>query len=274
MKNNRFLLILLLIICLLIFFLIMAGYTEKGFINYEQYKKIKNKIINYQITKNQLINKLGEPKYDLYVELLEYNFYSNVLVYETRRSDLSKLLIILRVREDDGNKIDPNITFLNDEKDMLWPGFGTTLEDIIHFGREKSEKKVKINSLIKSCEEIITYINTYSGDYTREVQGKLLNDRYLSNVKSYKNVKKGYLIIVFNWESSQPINACFIVRLFDRNGNYLSHFLTKEVFRLFPLKTVGNRVIIDEINPFVLTYNINSIVLPEVKYLEFGLIVL
>lgn len=273
MKNNRFLLILLLIICLLCFFLTIVGYTEKEFINYEQYKKIKNKIINYQITKNQLINELGEPKYDLYVELPEYNFYSNVLVYETRRSDLSKLLIILRVREDDGNKIDPNITFLNDEKDMLWPGFEMTLEDVVRVGREKSDKMENINSLTKSCEEIITYINTYSGDYTREVQGKLLNDRYLSNVKSYKNVEKGYLIIVFNWESNQPITANFLVRLFDYNGNYLSHFLTEEVFRLFPLKTVGNQIIIDGKNPFVLTYNINSIVLPEIKYLEFGLII-
>lgn len=273
MKNNRLLLILLLIICLLFFFLTIVGYVEKEFIDYEQYEKIKNNIINYQITKNQLINELGEPKYDLYVELPEYNFYPNILVYETRRSDLSKLLIILRVREDDGNKIDPNIAFLNDEKDMLWPGFEMTLEDIIRLGREKSEKMENINSLTKSCEEIITYINTYSGDYTREVQGKLLNDRYLSNVKSYKNIKKGYLIIVFNWKSSQPINACFIVRLFDRNGNYLSHFLTKEIFRLFPLKTVGNQIIIDEKNPFVLTYNINSIVLPEIKYLEFGLII-
>ena len=273
MKNNRFLLILLLTICLLYFFLIIVGYTEKEFINYDQYKKIKNKIINYQITKNQLINELGEPKHDLYVELPEYNFYSNVLVYETRRSDLSKLLIILRVREDDGNKIDPNITFLNDEKDMLWPGFGMTLEDIIRLGREKSEKMSEVNSLTKSCEEIITYINTYSEDYTREMQGEMLNNRYLSNVTSYKNIRKGYLIIVFNWESNSPISARFLVRLFDRNGNYLSHFLTEEIFRLFPLKTVGNQVIIDAINPFVLTYNINSIVLPEIKYLEFGLIV-
>ena len=80
MKNNRFLLKLLLAICLLCFFLTIIGYTEKEFINYEQYEKIKNKIINYQITKSQLINELGEPKYDLYVELPEYNFYSNVLM--------------------------------------------------------------------------------------------------------------------------------------------------------------------------------------------------
>jgi len=273
MKNNRFLLILLITICLVCFFLTISGYTKKDIISYDQYKKVKNKILEYQITKNQLINELGDPKYDLYIELPEYNFYSNVLVYETRRPDSSKLLIILRVREDDGNKIDPNISFLNDEKDMLWPGFEMTLEDVVRVGREKSDKMENINSLTKSCEEIITYINTYSGDYTREVQGKLLNDRYLSNVKSYKNVKKGYLVIVFNWESNQPITANFLVRIFDYNGNYLSHFLTEEVFRLFPLKTVGNQIIIDGKNPFVLTYNINSIVLPEIKYLEFGLII-
>ena len=273
MKNNRFLLILLITICLVCFFLTISGYTKKDIISYDQYKKVKNKILEYQITKKQLIKEIGEPKHDLYIELPEYNFYPNVLVYETRRPDSSKLLIILRVREDDGNKIDPNITFLNDEKDMLWPGFEMTLEDILQLGREKSEKIENINSLTKSCEEIITYINTYSGDYTSEVQGKLLNDRYLSNVKSYKNLKKGYLIIVFNWKSNQPITANFLVRLFDYNGNYLSHFLTEEIFRLFPLKTVGNQIIIDEKNPFVLVHNINSIILPKIKYLEFGLIV-
>lgn len=269
MKNNRFLLILLLTICLLYFFLIIVGHTEKGFINYEQYKKIENKIINYQITKNQLINELGEPKYDLFVELPEYNFYSNVLVYETRRSDLSKLLIVLRVREDDGNKINSNINYLENEKDMLWPGFGMTLEDIIRLGlgRGKSEKMANIISLTKSCEEIITYVNTNSGDYTRDFQGEIFNKKFLSNVKSYKNIKEGYLIIVFDWKSHNPMAAHFLVRLFDRNGNYLSHFLTEDLFRLFPLK------MIDAINPFVLTYSINSIVLPEIKYLEFGLLV-
>ena len=273
MKNNRFLLMLLLIICLLCFFIVIVGYTEKGFIKYEQYKNLENEIINYQITKTQLINRLGDPKYDLFVELPKYNFYSNVLVYETRRSDLSKLLIILSVREDDGNKISGNINYLKDEKDMLWPGFEMTLEDIIRLGREKSERMANINSLTKSFEEITTYINTNSGDDFSDIQGEILNKEYLSNVKSYKNIKKGYLIIVFDWISNSPITACFIVRLFDRNGNYLSHFLTEEIFRLFPLKTVGNQVIIDAVNPSVLTYNINSIVLPEIKYLEFGLIV-
>jgi len=273
MKNNRFLLIFLLTICLLFFFLIIVGYTEKGLIKYEQYKKIENEIINYQITKNQLVNKLGEPKYDLLVDLPEYNFSSNVLVYETSRPDSSRVLIILIVREDDNNKISSNISYLEDEKDMLWPGFEMTLEDVIRVGREKLDKMENISSLTKSCEEIITYINTYSEDYTREFQGNLLNDRYLSNVKSYKNVKKGYLVIVFNWESNEPLNANFLVRLFDYNGNHLSHFLTEKIPRLFPLKTVGNSVIISEINPFFLAYNINSIVLPEIKYLEFGLII-
>lgn len=267
MKNNRFLLILLLTMCLLYFFLIIVGYTEKGFINYEQYKKIENEIINYQFTKNQLINELGEPKYNLYVELPEYNFYSNVLVYETRRSDSSKLLIILRVREDDGNKINPNINYLEDEKDMLWPGWEMTLEDIILLGREESEKMAKINSLIKSSEEIITYINTNSGDYT------FLNKTYLSNVKSYKNIKEGYLIIRFNLKSGIPITVHFLVRLFDRNGNYLSHFTTDMIFRLFPSEMVGNQIN-DAKNPFTLIYGINSIVLPEIKYVEFGFLII
>jgi len=30
---------------------------------------------------------------------------------------------------------------------------------------------------------------------------------------------------------------------------------------------------VDEINPLVLVYNINFILLPEIKYLEFGLII-
>jgi len=271
MKNNRFLLILLLTICLLCFFLIIVGYTEKGFINYEQYKKIEKEIINYQITKNQLINKLGEPKYDLFIELPGYNFYPNILVYETRQSDLSSLLIVLRVKEDEGNKIDPNVDYLKDEKDVFFfrPDFGMELEVFIDLGRGRSEKMADINSLTKSCEEIITDINTSTGDDYMDIQGEILNKKYLSIVKSYKNIKKGYLIIVFNLLKYTPITASFLIRLFDRNGNYLSHFPTEEIFRLF--QTVGSGI--DEINPLVLVYNINSIVLPEIKYLEFGLII-
>ena len=271
MKNNRFLLILLLIICLLNFFLIMVGYTEKGFINYEQYKKIEKEIINYQITKNQLINKLGEPKYDLFIELPGYNFYPNILVYETRQSDLSSLLIVLRVKEDEGNIIDPNVAYLKDEKDVFFfrPNFGMELEVFINLGRGRSEKMADINSLTKSCEEIITYINTSTGDDCMDIQGEILNKKYLSIVKSYKNIKKGYLIIVFNLLKNTPITASFLIRLFDLNGNYLSHFTTEEIFRLF--RTMGSGV--DEVNPLVLVYNINSILLPEIKYLEFGLII-
>jgi len=276
MKNNRFLLILLLTICLLCFFLIMVGYTEKGFINYEQYKIIEKEIINYQITKNQLINKLGEPKYDFYTSLPDYKLFSNVLVYETRQSDLSKLFIVLRVKEDDGNKIDPNINYLKDEKDILWPGieYGMTLQDFILLGagREESEKKTDINSLIKSCEEIKTSINTSTGDPDLDSGGNYLNNMCLSSVTSYKNIKEGYLIIVFDLKSNSQIGSSFLIRFFDRNGIYLNHFLTEEIFRLFPL-TVENFGVLDKLNPFVLTYNINSIVLPEIKYLEFGCIV-
>ena len=272
MKNNRFLSIFLLTICLLCFFLIIVGYTEKGFINIEKYKKIEKEIINYQITKNQLINKLGEPKYDLFVELPKYNFYSNVLVYETSRPDSSRLLIILSVREDDGNKIDSNINYLEDEKDMLWPGFEMTLEDVIRLGNKKSD----IISLTKSCEEIITHINTSTGDPSMDSGGKYLNDMCLSNVTSYKNIKGGYLIIVFDLKSNSPIGANFLIRLFDRNGNYLSHFSTEEIYLLFPyfarLTTGNNQDVIDKMNPFVLAYNVNSIILPEIKYLEFGFI--
>jgi hypothetical protein len=246
-----------------------VGCAEKGFINIEKYKKIENKIRNYQFTKEQLINELGEPKYDLFVDLPKHNFHSNILVYETKRSDLSKLLIILRVREDDGKTISANIDYLNDEKDMFWPGWEMTLEDIILLGREESEKMAKINSLIKSSEKIITDINTSSGehDYT------FLNKTYLSNVKSYKNIKEGCLIIRFNLKSGIPISLHFLVRLFDRNGNYLSHFTTDMIFSLFPSDIVENQIN-DAKNPFTLIYNINSIVLPEIKYIEFGFIII
>lgn len=271
MKNNRFLLIFLLTICLLYFFLIIVGHAEKGFINYEKYKKIENKITNYQITKNQLVNKLGAPKYDLFLELPGYNFYPNILVYETRQSDLSTLLIVLRVKEDEGNKIDPNVSYLKDEKDVFFlrPDFGMELESFIAQGRGRSEKIIEINSLTKSCEEIITYINTSTGDDYMDIQGEILNKKYLSIVKSYKNLEKGYLIIVFNLLKYTPITASFLIRLFDRNGNYLNHFATEEIFRLF--QTAGSGI--EEINPLILVYNINSILLPEIKYLEFGLII-
>ena len=271
MKNNRLLLVLLITICLLCFFLIMLGYTEKGLINYEQYKKIEKDIINYQITKNQLVNKLGAPKYDLFLELPGYNFYPNILVYETRQSDLSSLLIVLRVKEDEGNKIDPNVSYLKDEKDVFFlrPDFGMELESFIAQGRGRSEKIIEINSLTKSCEKIITYINTSTGDDYMDIQGEILNKKYLSIVKSYKNIEKGYLIIVFNLLKYTPITASFLIRLFDRNGNYLNHFTTEEIFRLF--QTAGSGI--EEINPLILVYNINSILLPEIKYLEFGLII-
>jgi hypothetical protein len=273
MKYKNSLSTILSIIIFSLFLLIITGCTKNNnSSNYDKYKEIEKDIIGYQITRTELINKLGKPKYNLHVNLPEHNFYTNILVYEITKNDSSKSLVILKVREDDNNKIDPNIKVLNNEQDMLWPGFNMTLEDAIQIENRHSEKMEKINSSIASSEEIITSINTVSSDYHRELQGNLLNEKYISNLKAYKNVEEGFLLILFDWGRGGPINASFLIRLFDHNGNYLDSMYTKEMYNLFSIKNIGNTNVLDEENPLSLIADINSIILPEVKYLEFGIL--
>ena len=272
MKYKKLSLIFLIPIILSLSLVLMTGCTKNNSTNYDKYKEIEKDIIDYQITQTELINKLGNPKYNLHVNLPEHNFYTNILVYEITKKDSSKSLVILKVREDDGNKIDPNIKVLNNEQSMLWPGFNMTLEDAIQIENQYSEKIEKINSAIASCEEIITSINTVSSDYHRELQGNLLNEKYISNLKAYKNVKEGYLLILFDWGRGGPLNTSFLIRLFDHNGNYLDSIHTKEMYNLFSIKNIGSTNVLDEENPLSLIADINSVILPEIKYLEFGIL--
>lgn len=55
----------------------------------------------------------------------------------------------------------------------------------------------------------------------------------LSNLEVTKNVNSGILNIKVRIDHPQCAKCAFIVRLFDKNGNYLAHFMTENLLHLF-----------------------------------------
>ena len=102
----------------------------------------------------------------------------------------------------------------------------------------------------------------------------MFNEKYVKSLEIYKNADKGEISIVFEMDESiiYP-SGKFLIRIFDKNGNYLTHFTTEEFFRLFEMTNPGvgktSKFIIN--NPVMLSYNMNTLILKEAKYAEFGI---
>ena len=60
-----------------------------------------------------------------------------------------------------------------------------------------------------------------------ESNDQLWTDRIITDLKIWKNIKDGKILLRFKC-INHPM-YCFMVRLFDENGNYLSHFVTERL---------------------------------------------
>lgn len=116
---------------------------------------------------------------------------------------------------------------------------------------------------------------------TDESGNQLYNPR-LINAKAYINTKTGTLTITFDYIQAGPIPntplVCrFLVRVFDNNGQYLSHFTTKEQyvtdgvvnFESMPAQVASNfRKVLPNNN--ILQYPINIRDASFIAAIEFG----
>jgi hypothetical protein len=116
---------------------------------------------------------------------------------------------------------------------------------------------------------------------TDESGNQLYNPRFI-NAKAYINIKTRTLTITFDYIQAGPIPntplVCrFLVRVFDNNGQYLSHFTTKEQyvtdgvvnFESMPAQVASNfRKVLPNNN--ILQYPINIRDASFIAAIEFG----
>lgn len=123
----------------------------------------------------------------------------------------------------------------------------------------------------KASKELHSTVQTAVGDAGSQFQAAQLNAG-IKNLKVTKNVGKGIITISFEWRSKDAGYYYFngrglLVRLFDGNGQYLTHFTTEETF-VDIMGTHDPRTW--EGGSFTLNYPVNELVLKAAKQAEVG----
>lgn len=117
-------------------------------------------------------------------------------------------------------------------------------------------------------------------------------NKTLSNLKIRKNLSKSQLIITFNFDYKEPnrnmgwlgqanlprllCTGYFLIRLFDKNGNYLTHFTTEPFYKLLGLRMKfkdPQTVLLEKSyikKQIKLVYDVNSRDLEFAQIAEFG----
>jgi len=72
----------------------------------------------------------------------------------------------------------------------------------------------------------------------------------ISNLKIWKNIAEGTILLRFKGKNSGIWNQRYLIRLFDKNGQYLSRFESKSLYKIFGMPTEdekeGNKFIMVE----------------------------
>jgi hypothetical protein len=105
--------------------------------------------------------------------------------------------------------------------------------------------------------ELRAVVNT-EGD---RVAASLFN-KNISDLHIWKSQSAGTLRIAFTYDNYHPCACRFLLRLFDKNGNYLTHFTTDAHYELFHNKRA--------ILPVSLDYDVNQRDLEYAVAAEFG----
>jgi hypothetical protein len=99
----------------------------------------------------------------------------------------------------------------------------------------------------------------------REVGGACIyNRQHLSQLAVAKDMRRGVLLVEITTSCKGCGGLHYLVRLFDRNGNYLTHFVSRSFFEMMGYQEgaqVGRRQ---------LEFPINVRDLRDAEYVEFG----
>jgi hypothetical protein len=135
--------------------------------------------------------------------------------------------------------------------------------------------KTCVGNSLKPGQELTARITTSFA--AEDSISRHLTKKYLRSIRAYKN-EKGNLILVIGFDPTVktygriqvPGMSKLLIRLFDKNGNYITHFYSEDLIYMF-VKQAGGSVEIDANNQAILTYDLNMMVLRETKYLEIGI---
>jgi len=87
-----------------------------------------------------------------------------------------------------------------------------------------------------------------------------IEHRMISNLKIWKNTAKGTILLRFKGKKSGIWNQRYLIRLFDKNGEYLSHFVSDRIVEIFGMPTTAKDTELNKDEPVVereLVYSVN-----------------
>lgn len=138
---------------------------------------------------------------------------------------------------------------------------------------EASQKTKQLFEMLRNKPDVIPLqasIDTRLPERWNESQLAKEYNKYLSNIKAFKNVDKGYLLLKFTYKSIGCYICKFLIRLFDKNGVEITHFVTEQHYNLFEHDYGGPKSKEIVPDPVVLAYNVNVRDLRDVQFVEFG----
>lgn len=92
-------------------------------------------------------------------------------------------------------------------------------------------------------------------------------NRQFDSVQASKDVERGLLNISYHWSGGQlPPKGQFLIRLFDRNGSYLTHLTSEPIYNMYSLQEFNNF----GLESRDLTYQLAMRDLRDADLIEFG----
>ncbi len=123
------------------------------------------------------------------------------------------------------------------------------------------------NKAPKNYEKVSAKIATVKGSY---------GDNWgtppgrINNLRVWKNIKTGTLLIRFGLLQPRCGSCRFLIRLFDLNGNYLTHFMTEPQWKLPFWSDFYNHP--EKQQQFELKYDVTVRDLRDASIVEFGIV--
>jgi len=105
-------------------------------------------------------------------------------------------------------------------------------------------------------------------------KGQQYTDMYIAKLRSWKNLDDGTLLLKIKLMYGCP-QCCLLVRILDENGNYLTHFTTKNIMTLWNLTSIeeNNRMMSMVTRPtkdLELVFSVNKRDLRDASIIEVG----
>ncbi len=123
-----------------------------------------------------------------------------------------------------------------------------------------------LSAISLSAQPLQAQITTLDGSVRQVGGAAIYNKQYLSQLAVSKDLRRGVLMIEVTSSCGHCGGLHYLVRLFDRNGNYLTHFVSRSFFEMMGYQEGAKP------GPRQLEFPVNVRDLRDAELVEFGFV--